>query len=108
MENQHRAIKGYRELTKEEIDLMNRIKAKGEELGALCNELQSRLNTDSEVKAAAAIASKIAPEDEGSNECAELRRFNAAEPQRWLSIGKTNVQTGIMALVRAIAQPTTF
>jgi hypothetical protein len=108
MENQHRAIKGYRELSKEEIDLMNRIKAKGEELGALCNELQARLNTDLEVKTEAAKRSKLAPEDEGSEECMELRRFNAAEPMRWLSIGKTNVQNGIMALVRAIAQPTTF
>lgn len=29
MENQHRKIAGYRELSQEEIDLMNRIKAKG-------------------------------------------------------------------------------
>ena len=29
MENQHRKIKGYRELTQEEIDLMNMIKEKG-------------------------------------------------------------------------------
>ncbi|HSX85400.1 MAG TPA: hypothetical protein VLE50_08320, partial [Cellvibrio sp.] len=67
-----------------------------------------RLNTDLDVKTAAAKTSKLAPEDEGSEECAELRRFNAAEPMRWLSIGKTDVQTGIMALIRAIAQPTTF
>ena len=31
MENQHRKITGYRELSQEEIDLMNRIKAHGEE-----------------------------------------------------------------------------
>ena len=29
MENQHRRISGYRELSQTEIDLMNRIKAKG-------------------------------------------------------------------------------
>lgn len=28
--------------------------------------------------------------------------------KRWLSIGKTHVQQGIMAVVRSIAQPTTF
>lgn len=28
--------------------------------------------------------------------------------QRWVSIGATDLQTGLMALVRAIAQPTTF
>jgi len=33
MENQHRKIIGYRELTQEEIDLMNIIKQKGKELG---------------------------------------------------------------------------
>ena len=30
MENQHRKIKGYRELTQVEIDLMNEIKVEGE------------------------------------------------------------------------------
>lgn len=28
--------------------------------------------------------------------------------QRWVSIGATDLQTGLMALVRAVAQPTTF
>ena len=27
---------------------------------------------------------------------------------RWISIGATDLQTGLMALVRAVAQPTTF
>ena len=108
MENQHRAIKGYRELNQAEIELMNRIKDKGTEFGNLIAELVSRLNTDLEVKIAAAKASKLAPEDEGSEECAELRRFKAAEPLRWAAIGKTDIQTGVMALIRAIAQPSTF
>ena len=34
MENQHRKIKGYRELNQEEIDLMNEIKVKAAEMGA--------------------------------------------------------------------------
>ncbi len=31
MDNQHKKIKGYRDLSQQEIDLMNRIKAHGEE-----------------------------------------------------------------------------
>ena len=43
MENQHKKIKGYRELTQAEIDLMNEVKAKGVELGELVTKL---MNTD--------------------------------------------------------------
>lgn len=28
--------------------------------------------------------------------------------QRWISIGATDLQTGLMALTRAVAKPTTF
>ena len=105
MENQHRKIRGYRELTAEEIDLMNRIKAKGAELLQLQAELAGRLSTDHECKRYAAKNSKLTPEHEASDECVELRRFERAEPHRWAAIGKTDIQTGIMALVRAVAQP---
>jgi hypothetical protein len=105
MENQHRMIKGYRELSAEEISLMNRIKEKGAELLALQAELAGRLATDFEVKTVDAKNSKLSPEDEASDQCVELRRFTRAEPMRWAAIGKTDIQTGVMALVRAIAQP---
>lgn len=39
MENQHRKIKGYRELTQEEIDLMNEIKMLGKKVGDLTEKL---------------------------------------------------------------------
>ncbi len=39
MDNQHRQIKGYHELSQEEIDVMNEIKAKGAEVGALVEKL---------------------------------------------------------------------
>lgn len=106
MDNQHRKIAGYRELTQGEVDLMNRIKAKGAELLDLQNELFHRLDTDQEVKKAEAIASQLAPNDFASDEYREYNRFMAAEPMRWAAIGKTDIQTGIMALVRAVAQPT--
>ncbi|MFI8146055.1 hypothetical protein [Acinetobacter sp. ABJ_C5_2] len=74
MENQHKHIKGYRDLSQAEIDLMNEIKTKGAELGELV---------------------------------AKLRATNGLD-QRWISIGATDMQTGLMALTRGVAQPTSF
>lgn len=74
MENQHRQIKGYRELSQEEIDLMNEIKQKGAELGDLVAKLRAADGLD----------------------------------QRWVSIGATDLQTGLMALTRGVARPTFF
>lgn len=74
MKDQHEKIKGYRDLTQEEIGLMNEIKEQGIILGELCDKLNQVSSLD----------------------------------QRWVNIGKTDLQTGIMALVRAVAQPTTF
>lgn len=97
MENQHRKITGYRELSQTEIDLINRIKAKGGELLELQSELTQMLTQQGLDKATDA---------EENTDChAEIERFLAAEPLRWASVGKTNIQTGIMALVRAVAQP---
>ena len=97
MENQHRKIAGYRELSQTEIDLMNRIKAKGGELLEPQSELIQMLIQQGRDKAADAA---------DNTDCrAELERFQAAEPVRWAAIGKTDIQTGIMALVRAVAQP---
>jgi len=73
MENQHRHIRGYRELTQSEIDLMNRIKEHGIALGELVEKMQH-------------------PELD----------------QRWVEIGATQLQQGLMALTRAVAQPTFF
>ena len=92
MDNQHRKIAGYRELSQDEIDLMNRIKAKGSELLELHSELLTHLNTQ--------IQDVVMAEDEDA-----ASRIDDAEPRRWAAIGKTDIQTGIMALVRAVAQP---
>jgi len=37
----------------------------------------------------------------------KLRRTEGID-QRWASIGATDLQTGLMALTRAVAKPTTF
>lgn len=74
MDNQHKLIKGYRDLLPSEIELMNEIKAQAVILGNLVEKLATTEGLD----------------------------------QRWVNIGKTDLQTGTMALVRAVAQPTTF
>lgn len=39
---------------------------------------------------------------------AKLRSCGPSLDQRWISIGATDLQTGLMALTRGVAQPTTF
>jgi hypothetical protein len=46
LENQHKMIKGYRDLTAEEIALMNEAKAKAEEVGALVEKIASAPGID--------------------------------------------------------------
>lgn len=46
MDNQHKKIKGYRELSPEEIDLMNRIKEQGACLEAMIADLDNLSSTD--------------------------------------------------------------
>ena len=48
MENQHQKIKGYRDLTQEEIDLMNEVKSKGAELGLIIEKLNNMDEIDKE------------------------------------------------------------
>lgn len=74
MENQHNLIKGYRDLSQVEIDLMNDVKSMAEQVGILADRVKNTDGTD----------------------------------KRWASIGITDLQTGFMALVRSVAQPTTF
>ena len=46
MDNQHRKIKGYRELSELEISLMNEVKNKGEELGEIIEKLRNTNDLD--------------------------------------------------------------
>ena len=98
MDNQHRQIAGYRDLSQHEIDLMNAIKAKGEEFGALLNQLDTHLELQR-------LEAQKQRDDGKPN---ENTRLGSAQPYRWLAIARTDLQTGIMAAVRAVAQPTTF
>lgn len=83
MENQHKMITGYRDLTQAEIDLMNRIKKMGEEVGALLKDIPYGNPSGGD-----------APEG-----CADVR---------WFMIARTHLQEGFMALTRSIAKPTSF
>ena len=46
MENQHKHITGYRDLSPEEIALMNEVKAKAQEVGALVDKLKAAPGID--------------------------------------------------------------
>ena len=41
-------------------------------------------------------------------ELVEKLRANGELDQRWVAIGTTDLQTGLMALVRSVARPTSF
>lgn len=89
MKDQHKMIKGYRDLSQEEIDLINEIKVKAEEMRQLYGKVYDFVD---------AQAKSWDPEIDG--------RHLVAEPFQWLYIAKTDLQTGVMALTRAVAQPT--
>ena len=97
MENQHQKINSYRELTQEDIDLMNEIKTHAErtrelvEKVALIERDRPRRVMDFQGHSAAALAGQ-----------------EAHEANRWISIGRTSLQQGFMALTRAVAKPGTF
>jgi len=48
MQDQHKKITGYRDLTAEEIELMNEVKALAEQAGALVNRLALTPSVDSD------------------------------------------------------------
>lgn len=87
MDNQHRKISGYRDLTQDEVDLMNEAKA----LEAKCLAFQKK------------VMRYLAEQEKQGGD--EVRRQQEAFAHRWAQIGKTDIERGFMALVRAVAQP---
>ena len=73
-------ITGYRQLNEAEVALMNEGKALAEQCGAFIQKLRTGVS------------------------CGDARPLD----QRWISIGATDIQTGFMAVIRGIAQPSTF
>lgn len=78
-------ITGYRQLSEAEVALMNEGKELAQQVGAWIEKL-STMNGISNVA--------------GTE--------NPALDQRWIAIGKTQLQQGFMAAIRGIARPTTF
>lgn len=124
MENQHRHIVGYRELSAEDIALMNEVK----QLGAAFAELQTRVGDrinqqfdatkvyisveEEEARDREANGGKLSDVPTGMVRTVdaenEWNRMLAAEPHRWRSIAVTGMQQALMALTRAVAQPGSF
>lgn len=98
MDNQHRHIKGYRELSAVEIALMNKVKAHGQATEDLLNEVQAHLS--------AQVPAALNAAKDGATE--EQDRIDVAQPQRWLAMARSDLQVGTMKLVRAVAQPSSF
>lgn len=81
-------ITGYRQLSEAEVALMNEGKALAEQ----CGEYIAKLRGYAPVRT------------DGGPEYAPGGTLD----QRWISIGATDLQRGFMAVIRGIAQPTTF
>lgn len=75
-------ITGYRQLSEAEAALMNEGKALAVQVGAWIEKLQGMGHKTEEVP--------------------------SGLDQRWVAIGKTHLQQGFMAVIRGIAQPSTF
>ncbi len=88
MENQHRLIKTYRDLSQQEIDLMNQAKT----LEAHVAQFHAKI-----VRHVEDTKLMCSPE--------EYQRLTEACPDRWLAISQTHFDQAFMALVRAVAQP---
>ena len=82
-------ITGYRQLSEAEVALMNEGKALAEQ----CGEYIAKLRKFPDASTGGLPATDT---DVGSLD------------QRWISIGATDLQRGFMAVIRGIAQPTTF
>lgn len=106
MENQHRKISGYRELSQAEIDLMNEIKALGPQVEAVMLKVKAhikaqrtRLDPDGDEAISTQMEKFIQEEKE---------RLDAADPEKWVGWASDTMQTALMYATRAVAQPTFF
>jgi hypothetical protein len=78
MDNQHKQISGYRDLTQDEIDSINEIKQAELALGQLWQSIKMAEHPD-------------------------IR--DSAPDARWMSIARTHFEEGFSAFVRAVAKP---
>ena len=86
-------ITGYRQLSEAEVLLMNEGKALAEQCGAYIAKLRTYPNAGTPPATNGVLPPDMPPPN---------------LDQRWISIGATDLQRGFMAVIRGIAQPTTF
>ena len=91
MKEQHEKIKGYRDLTEEDIALMNKIKAHAEVTSELLDQVVSLRKSQQKF---------------GSFQ--GLSDDQIGESLRCLALAKTNIQQGNMWFVRAVGLPDSF
>ncbi|WP_171491511.1 Acb2/Tad1 domain-containing protein, partial [Acinetobacter baumannii] len=70
-DNQHKKIQGYRDLTAEDIAVINELKRRETELREFLNSIET----------------------------------STRQSCRWMSVAKTNLETGFMYAIKAVAQP---
>lgn len=88
MEKSTQKITGYRDLTQEEIDLMNKIKHAGIELEKLLEDVRNTF-----------------PGPSGST---GFEENCDVEYYEWWHEAKQSLKKGLMFLVRSVAKPTSF
>lgn len=105
MDNQHRKIKGYRELSQHEIDLMNEVKQAGIALQSIIDRVNHHIDEQYEDASLRSYSLDEATSAEGVE---EMERLEMAQPVIWATSAKADLQTGLMKLTRSIAQPGFF
>lgn len=100
MDNQHRKISTYRELSQEEIDIMNEIKQKEAEILKLINQLEARHAHEN-----AKIQNDVNCVEFDVANAALNQSYVLADAMRFTAMAKDHCQIGLMALTRAVARP---
>ena len=78
VDNQHKKITGYRDLSQFEINMMNDLKSMEETMRRMLGNLKAYIDNDTEDK----------------------------EALRWVAEARTCLETGMMYAIKAVARPT--
>lgn len=100
MDNQHKFIRGYRDLSEEEVALINDIKAHAEATKNIWEKVND-LTQKASLELVANVGDFISVEMEES--------LNALDQAcDWANEARKDLQTGYMKLIRAVAKPQGF
>lgn len=89
-------LSGYRKLDQFEVSLINEVKAAQAEYLRVLGRVKEHLTQQRK-------ACHRLPTAEARAE--EQLRLDDAEPERWVAMARSDIQTATMKLVRAVAQP---